>query len=281
MRPGNNFGNNCRGRGRGRSIIGMRQAPYRLFAPLLHTLCTYTRTFLRHCQFVSCLGTLYFFRGWGVGVGNKSNGQFRVHKRPPLDPTLTQNTSVHYKYSDAQFLTKVSEEMVSFGSQICVTLTCCSMQFADLIVTMKTLYCEHFLSYLFKCWYDYCHTYSKLHITRNILYTPSFNIPSLTWNIALANKEVIIACLLLCYQHSVNNALNCLSRELFKCIAEEWRTFCRSRKCIQKGVRMRYTSVWIYGLKKRKMGPTILVALTAHHTPTLTSHNDIPCEPPT
>ena len=171
--------------------------------------------------------------------------------------------------------------MVSFGSQRRVTLTCCSQQFAGPIAKMKTLYCEHFLSYCFKCWDDYCYAYSELHITRNILYTPSFNIPSHTWNIALANKEVTIACLLLCYQHTVNNVLNCLSRVLFKCIAEEWHTFCRSRKGIQKGVRMRYISVWIYGLRKRKTGPTILVALTAHHTPTLTSHNDIPCEPPT
>jgi len=146
---------------------------------------------------------------------------------------------------------------------------------------MKTLYREHFLSYRFKCWDDYWYTYFELHTTRNILYTPSFNIPSHTWNIPLANKEVTIACLLLCYQHTVNNALNCLSRELFKCIAEEWYTFCLSRMGIQKGVRMRYISVWIYGLRKRKMGPTILVELIAHHTPTLTSHNDIPCEPPT
>ena len=28
------------------------------------------------------------------------------------------------------------------------------------------------------------------------------------------------------------------------------------------------------------MGPEIPVALAAYHTPILTSHNDIPCEPP-
>lgn len=170
--------------------------------------------------------------------------------------------------------------MVYFRSQRRVTLTCCSLQFADLTVKMKTLHYEHFLSYRFKCWDDYCYIYSELHITRNILYTPSFNMPSHTRYIALANRDVTIACLLLLPKHCKQRTKLSVTWNV-QCIAEEWHTFCWSRKGIQKGVRMRYISVWIYGLRKRKMGPTILVALTAHHTPTLTSHNDVPCEPPT
>ena len=188
MRSGNNFGNNCRGRGRGGAVLSGCGRPLIAYLRHCYTHMHIQQNILKALSVRFLPGNSLLWGGGGV------KWSFRVHKRPPLDPTLIQNTTVHYKNSDAQFLTKVLEEMVSFGSQISVTLTCCSLQFADLIVKLQTLYCEHFLSYRFKCWYDYCHTCSK----RNILYTPSFNIPSLTWNIALANKEVTIACLLLC-----------------------------------------------------------------------------------
>ena len=112
MRSGNNFGNNCRGRGKGAQYYRDEAGPLSLIYATATCICTYNRIFLRHCQFVSCLGTLYFF--WG---GGESNGLFRVHKRLPLDPTLIQNTSVHYKNPDAQFLTKVSEKMVFFSGR--------------------------------------------------------------------------------------------------------------------------------------------------------------------
>lgn len=123
--------------------------------------------------------------------------------------------------------------MVYFGSQTRVTLTCCSLQFAVLIMKMKTLYCEHFLSNRFKCQDEYCYTYSTLHIARNICILHPSTFPP-TREISHWRTKRPLSPAYYSVTNTVNNALNCLSSELFKYIAEEWHTFCRSRKDIQK-----------------------------------------------
>jgi EamA domain-containing membrane protein RarD len=69
--------------------------------------------------------------------------------------------------------------------------------------------------------------------------------------------------------------INCLQCKLLHCLSEEW----HRQSCNWLGVWNLYQNlckipVWIYGLGK-KLGPVVLVALIAYHTPPLMSCSDI------
>lgn len=69
--------------------------------------------------------------------------------------------------------------------------------------------------------------------------------------------------------------INCLQCKLLHCLSEEWHRW----SCNWIGVWNLYQNfckipVWIHGLGK-KLGPVVLVALRAYHTPPLMSCSDI------